>query len=201
PVDIHFANFALGTISHLVDQDSLLIDGILNGKAEIKNILTKPVFTSDLQIRHLSYKADTVGDLTVKVNNDKANLLTADISLEGRQNDVKVKGDYALEDGKVNMQLDLGQVDLAAFGHVAPEEIESMKGHLKGKLAITGTLDQPQLKGNLYFDSSVITPVISGEPLRLSKENIEFDETGFNFSKFVLQDSAGNKLTIDGNVY
>jgi hypothetical protein len=42
---------------------------------------------------------------------------------------------------------------------------------------------------------------MTGEPLKLSKDNIEFDSDGFNFSEFALQDSAGNKATLDGNVY
>jgi hypothetical protein len=201
PIDIRFANFSLGTLSRFADQDSLLVDGTINGTAEIKNVMTHPAFTSDLQIRKLSYQTDTLGDLAVKINNEKDSALAADISLEGNSNDIKVKGDYYTGSGRMNLQLNLGQLNLAAFNHLAKDNIESMKGYLKGNLAITGTLDKPLLKGNLHFDSSMITPVVSGEPLKLSKDNIGFDEDGFNFSQFALEDSAGNKLVIDGNVY
>jgi hypothetical protein len=201
PINIRFANFSLGTLSRFADQDSLLVDGTINGTAQLKNVMTHPVFTSHLQIRKLSYQTDTLGDLALKVDNEKDSALAADISLEGSNNDIKVKGDYYTNSGRMNMQLNLGQINLAAFNHAAKDNIESMKGYLKGKLAITGTLDKPLLKGNLHFDSSLITPVISGEPLKLSKDNIEFDEDGFNFSQFTLLDSAGNKLIIDGNVY
>lgn len=201
PIDIRFANFSLGTISRFAEQDSLLVDGTINGTAEIKNVMTHPVFTSDLLIRKLSYQTDTLGDLAVKVNNEKDSALNADISLEGSNNDIKVKGDYYTGSGRMNMQLNLGQVNLATFGHAVKDNIESMKGYLKGSLAMTGTLEKPLLKGNLHFDSSMITPVVSGEALKLSKDNIEFDEDGFNFSQFTLLDSAGNRLVIDGNVY
>ena len=201
PIDIRFANFSLGTLSRFADQDSLLVDGTINGTAQLKNVMTHPVFTSDLLIRKLSYQSDTLGDLAVKVNNEKDSALAADISLEGNSNDIKVKGDYYTGSGRMNLQLNLSQLNLAAFDHVAKDNIESMKGYLKGNLAITGTLDKPLLKGNLHFDSSMITPVVSGEALKLSKDNIGFDEDGFNFSQFALQDSAGNKLVIDGNVY
>ncbi len=56
PIHFHFANFTLGTISRLTGQDSLFVDGTLNGTAEIKNTLSHPTFTSDLQIRGLSQK-------------------------------------------------------------------------------------------------------------------------------------------------
>jgi hypothetical protein len=201
PINIRFANFSMGTLSRLADQDSVLVDGTINGTVQLKNILSHPVFTSDLLIRRLTYTVDTLGDLAIKVNNEKDSVFTADLSLEGNSNDVKVKGEYFTGAGRMKMQLTLGQLNLATFNHVAAEEVESMKGYLKGQLAVSGTLDKPVLKGDLHFDSSLITPVVSGEPLRLSKDNIEFDEDGFNFSKFTLLDSSGNKLVVDGNVY
>lgn len=201
PIDVRFADFHLSTISHLIDQDSLLVEGLLNGKAEIKNLFSSPVFTSDLTIQHLSYKTDSIGDLAIKVNNQTANALSADISLEGSGNDIKIKGQYYTGEGRMDLKLMLGRLNLGSFARAAQDEVEAMSGALKGQLSISGTMNQPLLKGNLYFDSARIVPVISGEPLKLSNDKIEFDEDGFNFSKFRLQDSAGNKLTIDGNAF
>ncbi|HEY4107926.1 translocation/assembly module TamB domain-containing protein [Puia sp.] len=201
PLDVRFGNFRLSTISRLANQDSVIVDGILNGKAEVKNLTTNPIFTSDLLIRNLAYKIDTLGDLTVKVNNEKANAFSADIGLKGKNNDIAVTGDYYTGESKMDLKLDLKQINLAAFSHSAEGYIDGMKGYLTGKFDISGTMDKPNVRGNLYFDSSVITPTISGEPLDVSKDRIAFDEDGFNFSQFELRDSAGNKLVLDGNVF
>jgi TamB, inner membrane protein subunit of TAM complex len=201
PIDISFSNFRLATLSRLANQDSLLVDGLLNGKAELKEIASSPLFTSDLTIKGLTYKRDTVGDLTLKVNNEKANAYTADISLEGNQNDVRLKGDYYAGEGRVDMKLDLKRLNLAAIKPFATSQLEDIKGYLKGSLAITGILSKPAIDGKLHFDSTMITPVMTGEPLKLSNDNIEFDADGFNFSQFAFLDSANNKATIDGNVY
>ncbi|HTI10756.1 MAG TPA: translocation/assembly module TamB domain-containing protein [Puia sp.] len=201
PIDVSFTDFKLSTLSRFANQDSLLIDGTLNGKAEVKNILSNPVFTSDLQIKGLNYKKDSVGDLTIKVNNEKANAFAADISLQGNQNDVNVKGEYFTGEGRMDMKLDLRQLNLASVRSFASTQVQAMKGFLKGSLAITGTMDQPTINGNLHFDSAMITPVITGEPLKVSNDNIEFDKDGFNFSEFSFRDSANNKATLDGNVY
>lgn len=201
PIDVSFSNFRLATLSRFADQDSLLADGLLNGKAEVRNISSSLVFTSDLTIKGLTYKRDTVGDLAVKVNNEKADAYTADISLEGNKNDVRVKGDYYAGEGRVDMKLDLGQLNLAAIRPFVLAQVQDLKGYLKGSLAIKGTMDQPAIDGKLHFDSTMITPVMTGEPLRLSNDNIEFDADGFNFSQFAFLDSAGNKATVDGNVY
>jgi hypothetical protein len=201
PIDISFSNFSLATLSRFANQDSLLVGGLLNGKAELKNISSSLLFTADLNIHGLTYKQDTVGDLALKVNNEKANAYTADISLEGNKNDVRLKGDYYTGEGRVDMKLDLKRLNLAAIKPFALSQVEDIKGFLKGSLAIKGTLAQPGIEGKLHFDSTMIIPVITGEPLKLSNDNIEFDADGFNFSEFAFLDSANNKATIDGNVY
>jgi hypothetical protein len=201
PIDVTFSNFQLGTLTRFADQDSLLVEGVLNGKAQVKNPTSSPVFTSDLQIKDLSYRKDSVGDLAIKVSNEKADALTADVRLSGHQNDVEVKGEYYTKDSRIDMNLDLRQLNLASLKPFATSQVKDLKGFLKGKLALKGTMDQPGISGNLHFDNAFIVPVISGEPLKLSNDNIEFDSEGFNFSEFALQDSVGNKATIDGNVY
>jgi hypothetical protein len=98
------------------------------------------------------------------------------------------------------LDVKLNQLNLESFKSVAVSQIKDMKGYLKGILHASGNLDKPVLRGSLHFDSAEITPVITGEPLRIAGDSIEFDADGFNFSKFTMLDSAGNKATIDGNV-
>jgi hypothetical protein len=198
---VTFSNFQLGTLSRFADQDSLLVEGVLNGKAQVKNPTSSPVFTADLQIKDLSYRKDSVGDLAIKVSNEKADAFTADVRLSGHQNDVAVKGDYNTKESRMDMVLDLRQLNLASIKPFVTSQVRDIRGFLKGSLAIKGTMDQPGINGNLHFDSTLIVPEVTGEPLKLSKDNIEFDSDGFNFSEFAMQDSAGNKATIDGNVY
>ncbi len=201
PIDVSFSNFRLATLSRFANQDSLLVDGLLNGRAEVKDISSSPLFTSDLTIKGLTYRSDTVGDLALKVNNAKANAYSANISLSGHNSEVHVTGDYYTGEGRIDMKLDLERLNLAAIKPFTLSQIEDIKGYLRGSLAIAGTMDKPAVTGNLHFDSTLVTPLISGEPLKLSNDNIEFDADGFNFSEFAFLDSAGNKATIDGNVY
>ena len=201
PIDIAFHNFQLSTLSKFANQDSLLVDGVLNGKADLKSLMTRPVFTSDLQISNLAYQKDTIGDLSIKVNNEEANAFATELSVRGHDNDVEVSGKYYTGEGRMDMKLDMRKINLFSIKPFTDGQLEDIKGILKGQLAITGTFDKPVVNGNLHFDSTLIIPAISGEPLKLSNDNIEFDGDGFNFNKFSFQDSAGNKATIDGNVY
>ena len=203
PLDVRFGNFRLSTISRLANQDSVIADGVLNGTAEVKNVMTAPLFTSNLKVQGLSVKSDTLGDLSLKVSNEKPKAFTAEIGLQGKNNDIAVSGDYFPDSSEMNLKLDLRRINLAAFAGAAAAEgiVDHMKGALMGQLSIRGSFDKPVVRGYLYFDSAVIAPTISGEALDVSRDRIAFDEDGFNFSQFTLRDSAGNKLILDGNVF
>jgi TamB, inner membrane protein subunit of TAM complex len=201
PLDIGFNNFRIKTISQFAEQDSLLMDGTIQGKAEVKNLFTKPLFTSDLKIDTLSFEKDTLGNLVVQLDNKELNAFDAHIALSGQDNDVRIDGKYFTGESKMDIDVKLNQLNLKSFKGVALSQVKNMSGYLKGELLASGNLDKPVLKGSLHFDSAVIVPVITGEPLRLSNDVISFDEDGFNFDNFAMLDSAGNKATLDGNVF
>ena len=201
PLEISFANFKIKTLTQFAEQDSLMLDGTINGNAEIKNLLTKPLFTSDIKIDNLLYSKDTLGTLVLQVNNEELNAFVAHITLQGHDNDVSIDGKYFSGESKMDMDVKLNQLNLASFKGIAATQVRGMTGFVKGDLRASGNLDHPQINGDIRFENAVITPVMTGEPLKISEDSISFDEEGFNFSRFTLLDSAGNKAMLDGNIF
>jgi hypothetical protein len=201
PVNVIFNNFHIKTIIAFAEEDSLLMDGVLNGKAQVKNILSGPVLTADLRIKDLAYKKDTVGNIALKVSNEKQNEFSTSLVVEGKNNKIKADGIYYTGDGKMDMKILIDKLDLVLVKPFSAGQVKDISGNLKGNIHATGTLSEPILTGGLHFDSTFITPYITGERLKLSSDNIEFDNDGFNFSQFVMLDSAGNKAILDGNIF
>jgi len=201
PIKVDFTNFQIASITKIAHQDNLLVQGILNGNVLIRNINSTPLFTADMKVDNLMYQKDTVGNLIVKIDNQTANAFAANIALSGNNNDVQLNGNYYVGESRLDMKLAMNQLNLASVRPFVLDQIKDMRGFLKGNLAVSGNMMKPQLKGQLVFDNALITPVITGEPLKLSGNKIDFDEDGFNFSEFTLLDSANNKMVIDGNVF
>ncbi len=107
----------------------------INGKAEIKNLFTQPLFTSDLKIDSLSIEKDTLGNLVLQVNNEELNAFIAHIALNGQENDVQIDGKYFSGESKMDMNVKLNQLNLASFRGLAFSQIRNMKGYLKGESA------------------------------------------------------------------
>ena len=201
PLDMSFTNFKIKTLTQFAEQDSLLADGTINGKAEVKNLFTKPLFTSDLTIDSLSIEKDTLGNLTIRVDNEELNAYTAHIALKGHDNDVQVDGKYFSGESKMDMDVKLNQLNLEPFQRSCQIAGKKNEGLSQRRFTCQRDLDRPVLRGSLHFDHAVLVPAITGEALSLSDDKINFDEGGFDFDNFAMLDSAGNKATLDGNVF
>jgi hypothetical protein len=200
PVRVDFKDFQIGTFAKIANQDSLLLGGVINGNAVITNPTKNPVFTSDLHITNLVYQQDTIGNLAIQVNNQQANAFAANVSLEGNNTDIKLNGMYYTGEGRMDLKLNLNQVNLAIVKPFAAGELKDISGLLKGNVNIAGTARQPAVNGELHFENASITPAMTGETLRLPNEAIAVNSQGIHFNQFTMLDSAGNKAVINGDI-
>ncbi|HWB24668.1 MAG TPA: translocation/assembly module TamB domain-containing protein [Chitinophagaceae bacterium] len=200
PLQVKFNNFRIGTLTRMVNRDGLLLGGIINGDALVKNATTSPVFTSNLIIDSVVYKQDTIGTVTIKVNNETANAFAADVTVKGKNNDIALNGTYFTGESKMALKLDLNRLNLAAIKPFAVGQLDDAGGEMKGNISINGTTDKPVVNGNINFSNAYVVPTISGEKFTLAKEGINVDSRGIHFNNFTLLDSANNKATIDGDL-
>lgn len=200
PIDVKFNNFQISTLTHLVNQDSLLVGGDINGTAMVKNVTTSPVFTSNLTIDSVTYKTDTIGTIAIKVNNEQANVYAANVTINGRNTDIKLNGSYFTGESRMDLKLNVDRLDLAAVKPFAAGQLDDAGGNMKANISIAGTTDKPNVNGNINFANAYIVPTISGEKFTLSNEAINVDSKGIHFNNFTLLDSANNRAVVGGDI-
>ena len=200
PIEASFNNFRIRTITDFINTDSLSLDGTINGSAVARNVTTNPVFTSDITINNLTYNRDTVGNIIVKVDNETANAFNANVKIEGHDNDVQLQGKYYTGESRMDLHLDVNNLNLASIRPLTAGQLQQATGSLRGKADITGSLNQPEVTGEMRFDKAILTPDITGEPIRLDNETIYLSKEGIGFDNFTIIDSAGNKAIINGGV-
>ncbi|MEP6512493.1 MAG: translocation/assembly module TamB domain-containing protein, partial [Parafilimonas sp.] len=201
PIKVDFSNFEIATLTKIANQDSLLLGGVINGNALITNPTKNMIFTSDISIANLSYKKDTLGNATIKVNNQQANTFAADVALIGNGNDVKLNGLYYTGESRMDFKVNVNSLNLATIKPFAAGQLNDIRGIAKANLNITGTLTQPKVLGDLHFENASVVPTMSGERFTLSNEAISFTDQGIDLNNFTLKDSTGNEAILSGNIY
>jgi len=200
PIDLTFSDFEISTITHIADQEQLLMGGTINGGAVLSNFNTDPVFTSDLTINHFSYKGDTLGNIVAKVNNRSANTLFADVTLTGGRNDVHLNGIYQVNTQSLDMQLDMRKFNLSSVKPFLSEQLRDIGGVITGNMSVNGKITAPQLDGSIRFDSAFVAPALLGERFTLPNQELKVTSEGIRLDHFVIKDSLGGQAVINGSI-
>ncbi|MDR7372790.1 translocation/assembly module TamB domain-containing protein [Flavobacterium aquidurense] len=200
PLQVDFVNFKIETIMNMVKKDKLLMQGLINGNALVENVMTKPIFTSDIKIDDFAFKGEPVGDIAVKVDNKTNNLLNANVTLTGEDNDVNLTGTYAIADGNLDFNLDLNKLNIKSIQGFSMDNIKEGTGYLSGNFKITGNASAPKVNGELNFNDTGFRVTKFDSYFKTKDEKITLQNDIITFDSFTLHDENDNELTINGTI-
>ncbi|PZP49155.1 MAG: hypothetical protein DI598_08535 [Pseudopedobacter saltans] len=201
PLDIVFDKFKIQTLTNAANQNSIPIEGNLNGTAQLRNILTHPIFISDIHADSLTYSKQSIGNLALKVSNANGeDTYTADIALTGNDNDVHLTGNYYENNQGLDLKLLMNKLNLAIVKPFSVGYLDSIGGYISSELAIKGSIDTPILNGNLKFNNAYFVPTMTGAKLTLSNENIGIDNQGLHFDNLTVKDPRNNTFKVNGDL-
>ncbi|MDP5138917.1 MAG: translocation/assembly module TamB, partial [Spirosomaceae bacterium] len=201
PIDVTSKQLDLKELTTAFLQDSTLVSGFFNADMTVKGLDGNPGFTGDFSINKLTVTQIAVGELKASAANKGSDAITLDASLAGEGNDFRMFGDYNLS-GKSPMDFTfdvkrLGAKTLQAFSF---GEIQRADGQMNGQLKITGDPADPIIRGDLAFDEFTFVPKQLGAPFSLKNQKVAFRGQSVQFTNFVLNDSTGQALTVNGRV-
>ncbi len=200
PLAVEFKNFNIETISRMVQKDADAFGGRIDGDVVLKNLMTKMVFTSDLNIENLTFKKDTIGNINVKVNNETENTYAAKVAITGNGNQVNLDGVYLSNTSSFDLNLNMERLNLESIQPFTAGNMEESSGYISGKLKITGNTDDPDVIGALQFHDGAFTVTKLNSPFNLINDKIDFTKEGIVFSNFSLSDAQKNQLIIRGKI-
>lgn len=200
PLNISIRDFKIETITEIIKKDSLLAKGTINGTAQLRNLTQNMTFTSDIDVTELFVFGSPVGNLGIKVNNQSANLLNADITLSGNENDVKITGNYNTTASSFDLNLAMNQLQMKTLQGFTMNAITNTEGYLSGDLKITGTTAAPRILGDVKMNNVGLMIAQTGSDFRNINDRIGFTNRGIEFNNFKINDKDGNSLNIDGQV-
>ncbi len=200
PLRVDFVNFKIETIMNIVKKDQLLMQGLINGNAVVENVMTKPTFTSDIKVDQFAFKGEPVGDIVVKVDNKTDNLLAANVTLSGEGNDVNLTGNYKIDDGNLDFNLDLNKLNIKSIQGFSMGNLTEGTGFLTGNFKITGNASTPKVNGELDFKNTGFRVTKFNSYFKTEDEKITLQNDVITFDSFTFKDENDNELTINGTI-
>lgn len=203
PVDVVFKNFRIETLSKMVMSDSLDVGGGINGQTTLSRLESSPVFVADLTVDKFYFGKDTVGNVNIKVNNERENTYNANVSITENGNNLVLSGDFINPpqgDATLDFTLDIAPLTMRTVQAFSMGNLKDSKGNLEGQLKIAGTPSKPQIRGDLNFRDAEFNIAMLNALFKAKDEQIRFDQNGISFPKFELEDSKGNIAQVSGSI-
>ncbi|RXM48615.1 translocation/assembly module TamB [Flavobacterium sp. YO12] len=200
PLQVDFVNFKIETIMNMVKKDELLMQGLINGSALVENIMTNPIFTSNLKIDDFTFKGEKVGDLEIKVDNKAANLLASNVTLSDEGNDVNLNGTYTIDAGNFDFDVVINKLNIKSIQGFSMGNITEGTGYLSGNFKIIGNAAAPKINGELNFNDAGFRVTQLNSYFKTGNETIAFNNETISFDKFSLSDENENELEVNGTI-
>lgn len=200
PLDVELDNFKIETLTNIVNKQELKITGTLDGKAELRNLTTNPVFTSDLDITDFAISKDTVGNIKIRVNNEIANTYTANIEITGNDNQATIDGNYNDASQSFDLNIDLNKLNIESLQAFSMGEIKDGKGYLSGNFKVTGTAADPNVIGGLTFNDVALRVTQLNSYFKGMNDEIQFTDSGITLNNFEINDEENNTLDVNGTI-
>ncbi len=199
-IQLSFDNFSLAAIGSLLSDSLPLISGGLNGTASLNTKSTTDWnWRSTISIEDLAYQTVPLGNLSAKIA-DKNQSYNAEIALSGA-NDLKTKMVYRYGDEPyLDLNASLNHFDLHSLQPFIDDFCDDMQGKLTGEVRTEGSLEKPDIDGNLRFQEAKFHLNMLNVDFLMDDEQITFNRESILMDNFTIKDEKGQALRIDGKL-
>ena len=201
-INIFIKNFKLETISKIVEKDSSLLKGNLDGNVLLKHTNNSYGIIADAAISQLILRNVPIGNLTLKAENPTVDKFDMAMNLTGNDNNMSANGYFIPNGGNnsIKINTDIKSLSMKTVEAFSMGQITQASGNISGNLNITGNTDAPEINGEMVFNNAFLNPGYLNNRIELQHETIQLKSDGFYFKSFTLLDEKKNKASIDGSI-
>ena len=195
-------NFKLDDISRIVEKDTNIIKGLVDGNVLLKRVNNSYGIIADASIRNLIFKEVPVGNISLKADNPGGERFDIDMKLFGNGNNLTARGYFIPNGGEnsINIKADIQSLSMKTVEAFSMGEISEASGLLTGNFLVGGKTSAPELSGELTFNNAFFKPAYLNNRIELKNETVQLKTDGIYFNSFTMLDVNQHKATINGSV-
>jgi len=201
-LNIEIKNFNLHDISGIIEKDSNLASGLVDGNVLFKRVNDAYGIIADAKISNLIIREVPIGDLSVKAENPTREKFSIDVELSGTDNNLTAKGFFIPGGGEnsVSIKVAIQSLSLKTAEAFSFGAITEASGNLTGNFLVEGKAASSDITGEITFNNAFIKPAVLNNMLQLKHETVQLKKDGVHFNSFTVLDAGQHTAIIDGTV-
>ena len=202
-LSVTMRHFDLSNLDVFFKRMGFDIDGFVSGDAVVSSIKEKPMVLANLEVQSLDLNGNHVGDALIKSlwnNDDKSVDLNVNI-LNNTRRTLNMYGSYytARKTDNLDFSIELDSLQLNVLNPFLAGIVTRMQGFGDGKIAVTGSLQQPDIQGRLEIkDGGCKIDYLN--TFYTFSPTILVDNKTITFENMMLTDTVGNRAFVEGKI-
>jgi len=201
-LNIAIKNFKLDDLSRIVEKDSSLAKGNVDGNVLLKRVNSSYGIIADANITNLFVRNVPIGNLSLKAENPTTQRFDMNAKLSGTDNNLTATGYFMPNAGNnsLNIKADIQSLSMKTVEAFSMGQVKDASGTLSGNFLIAGNTAAPDITGQLTFNNAFLNPSYFNNRYELKHETVRLEKGGVYFDKFTLYDVNQHTAIIDGNI-
>ena len=184
------------------------MSGLLNGDYHIVQDQNERIsVVSDMDVMDMTYEGSPIGNLSTELvymqREDEAHAIEAHLMLNDDEFGL-LQGTYKAATGEQPENIDatftMTRLPLSLVNGFVPDQIVGLDGYGEGELTITGTLDKPDINGEIYVDSAHLVSQAYGVRMRFDNDPVRIVGSHLLFENFGLYAYNDQPLNLQGDI-
>ena len=196
--NLNFTDFDLNNLLELVEIDSFLAKGQLNGFLKINSGSNATAFEGDLTLSNFAVNDSEIGDLKVEASLID-NIVQAQLNLIGSENRLNGNFSYNIDNTDLNGQIKIEKFYLPSYEAFVKNYATNLEGFLYGTLTISGKTDAPEFSGNVNFNGAKAFVKDAGTTYGIGLGYLEFSDKILR-PNLTFVDEENRQATLTGTI-
>ncbi len=203
-IDIELSRFRLNELSEVMPYMPRLT-GLFSAEANYIQSDSTLQFSAETEVQALTYEGQPVGNISLGAtwlpSGKDMHYLAAFLTFDG-QEVLAVDGTLRQRDEQTDLSVEtrIERLPLSVANAFLPDKIAMLKGYAGGTLSVSGSLDRPELQGELAVDSATVSMPQMGAHFFLDNRPLTIADNKLNFNKFSIYTTSSNPFVIDGYI-
>lgn len=180
------------------------ITGMMDGDVNLTLMGNDLQVSGNLSVDKMTYERTRMGKLSTEFvympQGDGTHSVDGILNCNNKQV-AQLNGTYnPAGEGNLEASMSMERMPVRLLNGFIPDRIIRMTGYADGGVDIKGTLDKPQVNGEIRFDSCYIRSAQYGISMRMNNTPVRIVGSNLLFENFRMFANNNNPLTLNGNV-
>lgn len=203
-INVELSRFRLDELSDVLPYLPRLT-GLLSAEANYIQTATSLQVSTEANIEKLTYERQPVGDIGIGATwlpGDHNSHFLNTYFTYNNQEVLTSNGVLTRKNGKDTLEVTTSfeHFPLKMANAFIPDQMVSLSGDIDGNLYLNGSMEKPQMRGDISLDSVSVFARQAGARYWFDNRPLQIEDNKLVFDKFAIYTTSKNPFTIDGNI-